>query len=254
MSLESDAEFVRSAKVYDLLYADKRSAEEADYLVALLARFDVHPGASLLEFGCGTGRHARELVQRGFSITGIEQSPQMARLAIAQGLSDTLIGDIRSTAVGRHFDAVVALFHVISYQSELDALVETFKNAARHLRPSGLFVFDAWYTPAVAALRPEERDRSASGDGGSVRRRAMPVEDVVNSIVDVAFTYEYRESSAEGVEVWSEVHRMRHLTLTEVRLLARESELELLLAEEWLSGLEPSRETWGVTFVLRKTS
>ncbi len=93
-----------------------------------------------------------------------------------------------------------------------------------------------------------------SGDRGWVRRRATPVEDVANSVVDVTFTYEYRESRAEGVEVWSEVHRMRHLTLTEVRLLARESDFELLLSEEWLSGREPSRETWGVTFVLRKTS
>lgn len=254
MSPKSDREFARSAKVYDLLYADKRTAEEVDYLIALLARFDVHPGASLLEFGCGTARHALELIERGFSVTGIERSSQMARLAIAQGLADTVIGDIRSTVVGRPFDAVIALFHVVSYQSELDALIETFANASRHLRPSGLFVFDAWYTPSVMALQAEERERSVTGHGGSVRRTAIPVEDVANSLVDITFTYEYHESNAESVEVWEEVHRMRHLTLTEVRLLARNSDLEFLLAEEWLSGVEPSRETWGVTFVLRKTA
>lgn len=254
MSVESDEEFDRSAKVYDLLYADKRTAEEVEYLIALLARFDVRPGASLLEFGCGTGRHARELASRGFAVTGIERSPQMAQLAIAQGLADTVIGDIRSTALGKRFDAVIALFHVVSYQSELDALLETFENASRHLRPAGLFVFDAWYTPAVIDLQPEQRARTVSGDDGSVRRTATPVEDVANSLVDVTFTYEYRESGAEDVEVWNELHRMRHLTLTEVRLLARSSELELVLAEEWLSGAEPSRDTWGVTFVLRKTT
>lgn len=254
MSPESDAEFDRSAKVYDLLYADKRTAEEVDYIVELLSRFNVRPGASLLEFGCGTGRHARELVGRGFSVTGIERSPQMAGIAIAQGLANTVIGDVRSTMVGKGFDAVIALFHVVSYQSELDALLETFENASRHLRSAGLFIFDAWFTPAVMAMQPEERARSVKGDGGSVRRTATPVEDVANSLVDVAFTYEYQDDSAEFVENWTEVHRMRHLTLTEVRLLARDSNLELVLAEEWLSGAAPSRETWGVTFVLRKTA
>lgn len=254
MSPKSDTEFARSAKVYDLLYAGKRTAEEVDYIVELLARFDVLSGASLLEFGCGTGRHAQGLVGRGFSVTGIERSPQMAQIAIAQGLTNTVIGNVRSTIVGNSFDAVIALFHVVSYQSERDALLETFENASRHLRPAGLFIFDAWFTPAVMALQPEERARSVKGDGSCVRRTATPVEDVANSLVDVTFTYEYRDSSAEGVEVWSELHRMRHLTLTEVRLLAGNSGLELVLAEEWLSGAAPSRDTWGVTFVLRKTA
>lgn len=254
MSPGSDTEFNRSARVYDLLYADKRTGEEVSYIVEILSRFDVHPGASLLEFGCGTGRHARDLVGRGFAVTGIERSPQMARIAIAQGLANTAIGDVRSTTVGKNFDAVIALFHVISYQSELEALLETFENASRHLRPAGLFIFDAWFTPAVMALQPEERARSVKSDGGSVRRTATPVEDVANSLVDVTFTYEYRGDSAEFIEKWTEVHRMRHLTLTEVRLLARSSDLELVLAEEWLSGAEPSRDTWGVTFVLRKSA
>jgi len=249
---DSERQFSRSARVYDLLYSGKQTEQEVDYLQALLARFGVEIGASLLEFGCGTGRHGREIVRRGFALTGIEQSPDMARIAVEKGLPDVIAGDIRSVAIEREFDAVVALFHVVSYQTEIDALLETFANAARHLRAAGIFVFDAWYTPAVIALRPERREQNVARDGVSVRRTATPVEDVPHSRVDVTFAYEYQERESGPTESWEEVHRMRHFTLTEVHLLAERAGLEFLRAEEWLTERPPSRETWGVTFILRK--
>ncbi|HEY2400385.1 MAG TPA: class I SAM-dependent methyltransferase, partial [Steroidobacteraceae bacterium] len=54
------------AAYYDLLYRDKDYPGEARYVQSLLRRHGVSDG-DLLELGCGTGRHAEQLVRLGFS-------------------------------------------------------------------------------------------------------------------------------------------------------------------------------------------
>ena len=50
--------FAKYALCYDLLYRDKDYAAEAGY-VGRLIRSATPAARSVLEFGCGTGRHAR---------------------------------------------------------------------------------------------------------------------------------------------------------------------------------------------------
>ena len=54
------------------------------------------------------------------------------------------------------FDAVIALFHVVSYQTTEHDLRATFATAARHLNPGGVLLFDVWHGPAVLAQQPEQ--------------------------------------------------------------------------------------------------
>ena len=53
---------------------------EAD--VAFLERaLDLSPGMSVLDLGCGQGRHAIPLAERGYKVTGLDLSPTMLRRA-----------------------------------------------------------------------------------------------------------------------------------------------------------------------------
>ena len=52
--------FAKYALCYDLLYRDKDYAAEAGY-VGRMIRSATPAARSVLEFGCGTGRHARLL-------------------------------------------------------------------------------------------------------------------------------------------------------------------------------------------------
>jgi SAM-dependent methyltransferase len=50
----------------------------------LLEELDLQPGGSVLDVGCGTGRHSIELAKRGYAATGLDLSSEMlARAAIA---------------------------------------------------------------------------------------------------------------------------------------------------------------------------
>lgn len=249
--MNTAAPFDVSARVYDLLYGGKDHAAEAEYIVALLARF--HPGVrTVLDLGCGTGRHARRLVDLGLEVVGVERSAEMAaRAREVEGLT-VLDGDIRTVRVDRSFDAILALFHVVSYQTTIDDLAATFETAAHHLDDGGLFLFDVWSTPAVLTQRPETRVREVSDDDVEVVRTARPVEDVRNSIVEVHYELQVTERTSSVQETSYETHVMRHLTQGEVELLARTAGLEVLHAEEYLSGAKPSAETWGVCYVLRR--
>jgi SAM-dependent methyltransferase len=161
-------------------------------------------------------------------------------------------GDARSFRVERTFDAVVSLFHVASYQTADADLAAFLATAAAHLAPGGLLLFDAWYSPAVLSQRPEVRVRRVAGDGLAVLRIAEPTEDVSASRVDVHYTLEVTRDADGSVERGTELHRMRHLTAGEVRSLGTQAGLEFVHAEGFPDGAPPSRETWGVCFILRK--
>ncbi len=249
--MNHSAPFDLSGRVYDLLYQDKDDAAEADYVVALMAGH--HPSVrSVLDLGCGTGRHARELLARGIAVVGVERSAEMANRARRVPGLKVLDGDVRTVRLDWRFDAVVALFHVVSYLTTTADLMATFQTAAMHLEPGGLFVFDVWSTPAVLTQRPEPRVRRVSDEDFDVARTASAVEDLQRSIVEVHFEIEVTRKPDGATERFREQHVMRHLTQGEVELLSAAAGFELLHAEEFLTGAEPSGDTWGVCYVLRK--
>ena len=78
------------------------------------------------------------------------------------------IGDVRTVRFDQKFDAVAALFHVMSYQVTDSDLTETIRTASSHLAVGGVFLFDCWYGPAVADVPPGSarqavREFAASG-------------------------------------------------------------------------------------------
>lgn len=52
----------------------QNTVAEVDFLLDVLA---LQPGASVLDVGCGTGRHAVALATRGYGVTGIDLSAGM---------------------------------------------------------------------------------------------------------------------------------------------------------------------------------
>ncbi|NVN97985.1 MAG: class I SAM-dependent methyltransferase [Geobacteraceae bacterium] len=238
-------------RYYDLLYQDKDYAAEAGYIDALLKRYGI-AGSDLLEFGSGTGKHGRLLAERGYKVIGIERSAEMvAKAAPADGFVCQQ-GDIRAVSLGRTFNAVISLFHVISYQTGNSDVQGVFSRAAEHLLPGGLFLFDVWYSPAVYAQKPEVRVKRLLDDDLEVTRIAEPVSWPNENRIDVNYTIHALQKSNGQFSTLSESHPMRHFSIPELDLLAEAAGFERLRAEEFLSGAEPGEQTWGVCFVLRR--
>src|SRR5258706_11290956 len=133
------------ARYYDLLYHDKDYAAEAAYVASNIRK--LFPQATrILELGCGTGAHAEQLARLGFSVHGIDLSEimlaraEVRKAALPANLAERLSfrhGDVRTVRTGEYYDAVISLFHVLSYQStkaDQDAMFET---AFTHLYKGG---------------------------------------------------------------------------------------------------------------------
>jgi len=252
--------FQRYSAYYDLLYRDKDYGAEAEY-VARTLRAASPKVQSLLEFGSGTGKHGCLLARHGFDMFGVERSEMMvARMRqtsqedpqVGDGSFDCMQGDMHTVELGRVFDGVLALFHVVSYQTRNVELLQTLANAARHVRPGGLFLFDVWHGPAVLAQRPSVRLKRVEDENTRLTRIAEPELDTNAGVVTVRYTM-LAEAKRDGrLTTFEEEHRMRYLFPSEIDLLAVQTGFEVARSEEFLTGKVPSESTWGVAYLLRK--
>ena len=249
--------FANYSKYYDLLYKDKDYSGEVNYIHSLLQRYAPHTN-SILDLGCGTGIHAVLLAKKGYEVHGIDVSEKMLRTAYQRLVHlpqeevkrlSFAQGNVQSYRATRSFDAVISLFHVMSYQTTNADLLAAFVTAKAHLNPDGVFIFDCWYGPAVLTDLPEVRIKRLEDEEVHVTRVAEPVLIPNSNRVDVKYTVLIEDKHTGGLEKVQETHSMRYLFAPEVEKLFADSGLGWTNAEEWVSGKEPGFGTWGVCFV-----
>jgi len=243
--------FQTYSEYYDLFYCDKDYDGEVAYVDALLRKHGIL-GTDILELGCGTGRHARRLSCLGYQILGLERSVQMVEAAEQTQGFQCIVGDACSARLGRSFSAILALFHVLSYQVSNASVKAIFDRAAEHLQSGGLFVFDVWYSPAVYTMKPETRLKTVSNARIRVNRIAEPRVYPNENRVDVHYTVLVEDLHSGRLSSFQEVHPMRHFSLLELELVAELCGFDSLGVEEFLSGKPPGDDTWSVCLVFRK--
>ncbi len=247
----SDSVFIAYSRYYDLLYRDKDYAREAAYIQMLLTRHGILQG-DLLEFGSGTGKHGCLLAANGYRIHGIERSAEMvAQAESTQGFTCQQ-GDICTVQMGRKYDAVLSLFHVVSYQTSNKNLHAVFTRAAEHLISGGLFVFDFWYSPAVYAQRPIVRVKRMADEQVEIVRIAEPEIYPNENRVDVHYTIYAHDLATNVLQTLIETHPMRHFSLPEIDLLAEAHGFKRIEAEEFTTGKTAGEDTWAICVTLKK--
>jgi SAM-dependent methyltransferase len=249
------------ARYYDLLYRDKDYAAEAEY-VASRIREHAPQTKRLLELGCGTGVHAEQLARMGYTIHGVDLSEAM--LARAEARKASLppevaarlsfgLGDVRTVRTGETYDAIISLFHVMSYQTTNADLEAAFRTAAVHLEPGGLFLFDFWYGPAVLTQKPEVRVKRLEDDEIKVTRIAEPLMQVNENVVDVNYTVFIELKATGEVERVSETHRMRYLFLPELSYFADPKSWTDFTSLGWMRLEKLRQDDWaGIAFAKTK--
>lgn len=245
--------FETYSKYYDLLYKDKNYNAESRYIVNLLKQFKMR-GQRILELGSGTGKHATLLSKYGYKIVGIERSAEMVSKAKQDKNFKCVIGDITTITLNKKFDAVLSLFHVVSYVTTNKSLQSLFNHTYAHLTKNGLFIFDIWYSPAVIFNQPELRVKKMADKDIEITRIADPeIFENLNE-VKINYTIYITDKKTKAISKIEETHIMRHFSIPELTFLANQHGFIVEHAEEFLTKNVPSQNTWGVCFVLRKAN
>lgn len=247
--------FNEYASYYDMLYKDKDYRGEADYIHSLIQ--NLAPGTvTVLNLGCGSGKHDGILSERGYKVTGVDLSQEMLAAAEAATDSDSIDyvhGDVRSVRLKQTFDVVISLFHVMSYQITNADLAATFETARCHLKPGGVLIFDCWYGPGVLSDPPTVRIKEVEDDSVNVIRIAEPVLHVNENVVDVNYRIIVIEKSSGIARILKEAHRMRYLFVPELKDFLNHSTLQPEFFCKWLETSLPNEATWYLCCAARYT-
>lgn len=139
--------FDQSAPWYDALCRDRDYAGAAADLRRRLERIAPN-AASLLDVGCGTGRHLEHL-RTAFEVQGLDASVGM--LEVARTRCPGVVfhaADFTDFALGRRFDVITCLFGTIAYARSEDGLRRAVHTMAGHLTDAGVLVIEPWLSPA----------------------------------------------------------------------------------------------------------
>jgi SAM-dependent methyltransferase len=130
------------ARYYDYLGWDKFARSAATRLRSFI-RLQGGKYGKALDFACGTGELEKLLKDTGIRFTGVDASPGMLKVARRKcpGVR-FILSDVGQVRLKRKFDLVLFLFDSANHMNSLSHLRRVFKNAHRHLRPGGYFIFD----------------------------------------------------------------------------------------------------------------
>jgi len=251
------------AACYDLLYQEKDYEEECRLLERAFHLFCPFPVQKVLDLGCGTGNHAWRLAQRGFQVLGVDFSEPMLRIArrkkiayiLPSGVSPPLflLGDITKLQLRIKFEAVMAMFAVLGYQTRDKDVAAFLNTVANHLKPGGLFVADIWYGPAVEAIKPESRRRVVSWGDGQLSREARGELIPDEHLCLVHYRINIQRNKDSKGEEFEEKHLMRYFFPEELREFLSEAGLKMVrLSAFGHLDQPPDPTTWNALVIAQK--
>jgi SAM-dependent methyltransferase len=207
-----EATYVKSARIYDLLYVGTGIKDYAAETAELdrLIKESCPTARTLLDVACGTGAHLAEL-SGSYDVEGVDLSPAM--LAIARGRLPGIPlheADMRTLDLGRFFDAVICLFSSIGYVTDPSEMRSTVARLAAHVAPGGVLIVDGWIRPDHWSEGYRAEPEIARDDETMVVRLASSRRE--GSITELDM--HHLVQTADGVDYFMERHRLA-LTLTE---------------------------------------
>lgn len=243
------------AYYYNAFYQDKNYTAEARQVDVLLKKYG-HGIQKVVNYGCGTGRHDIELTKLGYQCTGIDMSPLMVDIAKMNAKNEGMgiefsVADIRQYEPEEKYDAVISLFHVMSYQNSNADILSSFQSARKALGRGGLFLFDVWYGPGVLSDKPSVRVKEAEDDRYKLIRIARPVMHDRENVVDVCYEVLVIDKESKETRVINEVHSMRYFFRPELDFYLEKAGFQLIDNLDCVTLGETGYDSWTSYFVAK---
>ncbi len=133
-----------SSKYYSILYQDRDETEAEQFIERLVAHLQPKQNSKMLDIACGEGRHAIQLVEHGYDVTGIDLSYKSI-LKAKEAEGDNLhfyVHDMRFPFYMNYFDYSFNFFTSFGYFDKKRDHEMAAKSFARGLKKGGILVVD----------------------------------------------------------------------------------------------------------------
>ncbi len=234
------------AEVYDTFMDETPYEEWCDFLLTLLHRYELPENItdeklreeknSILDLGCGTGTLTQMLSAHGYDMIGIDNSPEMLRIALEKKERSGqeilyLCQDMREFELYGTVGAVISVCDSLNYLLSEEELLTVFCLVKNYLYPGGLFIFDfntvyKYETVIGDATIAENRE-----DCSFIWENYYHPENETNEYDLTIFVKNDKESGRQGDEIFrrfQETHFQRGYRMEQMRKLLEEAGLTFL--------------------------
>jgi len=158
---------------FPFMFPDSRLAAAADEVDKIIALTGCTAG-SVLDLSCGPGRHAVAFAKKGFSVTGVDNTPFLLDKARAFGTAESAdveweLEDMRRFRRPSAFNLALSMFTSFGFFDDLSDNLAVLDNVFVSLAPNGAFVLDVLGKEIIA--RTFRATDAEEFDGGMVVQR-----------------------------------------------------------------------------------
>ncbi|HET9747539.1 MAG TPA: class I SAM-dependent methyltransferase [Chitinophagaceae bacterium] len=149
---------------YHQLYSNRSEKEAIDFIDALMNELNPPAKSTMLDLGCGAGRHAKRLAAKGFDVMGLDLAPSSIRSAKKYEKANLHFAkhDMRDPFGDNSFDYVFNFFTSFGYFKSDKENNNVISNISRALKPGGSLILDylnvAWCEDRVVVEEAKEID------------------------------------------------------------------------------------------------
>lgn len=157
---------------YHHLYSHRDEQEAADFIYRLLEHLQPAPGATMLDVGCGRGRHSRTLASKGYEVTGVDVAPDNIEYAL-QFANEQLhfqVHDMRQLLCVRCYEYVFNFFTSFGFFNTPIEHRNAIRMMAAALKMDGILVMDYLNAVATAANLVPTEEKKVDGTHYQIER------------------------------------------------------------------------------------
>jgi SAM-dependent methyltransferase len=157
---------------YHQLYANRDEKEAAQFVDNLINELQPPEHSTMLDLGCGAGRHTKQLAAHGFHVTGLDLAASSIRAAKKVHVPGTQFyqHDMRIPFCIARFNYVFSFFTSFGYFKTQDENNAVIYNIANSLKPKGTLVMDYLNVNYSEAHQVEREKKEIDGVNYHIRR------------------------------------------------------------------------------------
>jgi SAM-dependent methyltransferase len=235
------------SQVYDSIHAEKDYDQDIKKILGILEEFKLRDKiTTVLDFGCGTGKHIAILQANGFDVQGYDPSLEMLSVAHNNFPNLTFSSDLN--VLNQDSDLIVSLFDVLSYQNTLEKLEIFFDQLYLMVAKKGYILLDFWNLEGVRNSPPEHRVKEFFYKNKKYERQVLANHFQDLKLTELSISVKDKQNDTE---LYSELHVMRAFELEEItKLISPNFELVACRdAKDYKSALD--KNSWRAVILLR---